>query len=189
MIFLKFCRHRGLRLFWGTDASQIVELAITLPLLLVVVVGLTDFSGAFNLKFRLSNAAREAARFAANQSTADLSNATPASIVAVRDVVDSYLVALHINDCGLSTQSASKVGLVWTYTANTGCAGTLTLTINRGDTFTVAGGTPAIVEATRVNIRYPYQWRFSSVIRVLIPSATYSALTQVTEDAVVQNLN
>ena len=176
-------------MFGGTEASQIVELAITLPLLLVVVVGLTDFSGAFNLKFRLSNAAREAARFAANQSTADLSNAAPASIAAVRDVVDSYLAALHINDCGLSTQSASKVGLVWTYTANTGCAGTLTLTINRGDTFTVAGGTPAIVEATRVNISYPYQWRFSSVIRVLIPSATYLALTQVTEDAVVQNLN
>ena len=178
-----------LDIFVGTDASQIVELAITLPLLLVVVVGLTDFSGAFNLKFRLSNAAREAARFAANQSTADLSNATPPSIVAVRDVVDSYLVALHINDCGLSTQSASKSGLVFTYTANTGCPGTLTLTIDRGDTFTVTGGTPAIVEATHVNISYPYQWRFNSVIQVLIPSATYAALTQITEGAVVQNLN
>jgi len=176
-------------LFWGTEASQIVELAITLPLLLVVVVGLTDFSGAFNLKFRLSNAAREAARFAANQSTADLSNATPASIVAVRDVVDSYLAALHINDCGLSTQLPSRSGLVWTYTANSGCAGTLTLIINRGATFNVAGGTPAIVEATGVNISYPYQWRLSSVIRVLIPSATYAALTQITEGAVVQNLN
>ncbi|MFI5072331.1 MAG: TadE/TadG family type IV pilus assembly protein [Terriglobales bacterium] len=178
-----------LEMFGGTEASQIVELAITLPLLLVVVVGLTDFSGAFNLKFRLSNAAREAARFAANQSTADLSNATPASIVAVRDVVDSYLVALHINDCGLSTQSASKSGLVWTYTANTGCPGTLTLTINRGATFNVAGGTPAIVEATGVNISYPYQWRLSKVIQVLIPSATYAALTHITESAVVQNLD
>ncbi len=177
-------------MFGGTEASQIVELAITLPLLLVVVVGLTDFSGAFNLKFRLSNAAREAARFAANQSSADLSNATPASITAVRDVVDSYLVALHINDCGLSTQSPSPPsGLVWTYTANTGCPGTLTLTINRGATFNVAGGTPAIVEATGVNISYPYQWRLSKVIQVLIPSATYAALTQITESAVVQNLN
>jgi hypothetical protein len=107
----------------------------------------------------------------------------------VRDVVDSYLVALHINDCGLSTQLASKSGLVWTYTANTGCAGTLALTIDRGDTFNVAGGTPAKVEATHVSISYPYQWRFSSVIRVLIPSATYLPLTQITEDAVVQNLN
>ncbi len=173
----------------GTEASQIVELAITLPLLLVVVVGLTDFSGAFNLKFRLSNAAREAARYAASQSTADLSNANPASIAAVRDLVDSYLVALHINDCGLAAQSASKSGMVFTYTANTGCAGALTLIINRGAAFNVAGGTPAVVEATDVNIRYPYQWRFSSAIQVLIPSATYAALTQITEDAVVQNLN
>ncbi|MGH9512505.1 MAG: TadE/TadG family type IV pilus assembly protein [Terriglobales bacterium] len=190
MNFGKFRKRRKLAVFCGTEASQIVELAITLPLLLVVAVGLTDFSGAFNLKFRLSNAAREGARFAANQSTADLSNTTPASIVAIRDVVDNYLTALKINDCGLSSVvSPAQSVLTWTYTASTGCPGTLTLTINRGDTFAVAGGTPAVVEATDVKISYPYQWRFSNVIQLLVPGATYAGLTQITEDAVVQNLN
>lgn len=173
----------------GTEASQIVELAITLPLLLVVVVGLTDFSGAFNLKFRLMNATREGARFAANQSTADLSNATPDSIVAVRDVVDSYLTALDVNDCGLSSASPVKVGLIWTYTVSAGCPGSLILSIDRGKTFATSAGTPLTVEATHINISYPYQWRFNRVIQVLIPSATYLGLTQITGDAVLQNLN
>ncbi|MGH7870335.1 MAG: TadE family protein, partial [Candidatus Dormibacteraceae bacterium] len=75
-----------LKTLCGTEASQIVELAITLPLLLVVAIGLTDFSGAFNLKFRLSNAAREGARFAANQSTADLSITTPPTPASIRAV-------------------------------------------------------------------------------------------------------
>jgi Flp pilus assembly protein TadG len=170
-----------------TDASQIVELAVSLPLLAVVVIGLTDFSGAFNTKFRLSNAVREGARFASTQSTADLSNATPLSISGVRDVVDNYLVALHINDCGLSTASPTNAGLTWTYTANTGCPGTLTLVIDRGSTFVTGAGTPVTVEATHVSIQYPYQWRFNRVISVL-PGSVNLPITLRT-DAVTQNLN
>lgn len=97
--------HWNLEGFGRTEASQIVELAVSLPLLAVVVIGLTDFSGAFNTKFRLSNAVREGARFASSQRTADLSNPIPLSISGVRDVVDNSLVAVHLNDCGLSTAS------------------------------------------------------------------------------------
>jgi Flp pilus assembly protein TadG len=178
-----------LETFAQTEASQIVELAVSLPLLAVIVVGLTDFSGAFNTKFKLSNAVREGARFASNESTADLSNPTPLSISAVRDVVDSDLVAVHINDCGLSAASPSKAGLIWTYTANTGCPGTLTLSIDRGSVFLTTAGTPVTVEATHVKIQYPYQWRFNSVIRVLVPTATYAGVTLISADAVMQNLN
>ena len=176
-----------LETFARTEGSQIVELAVSLPLLAVVVIGLTDFSGAFNMKFRLSNAVREGARFAANQSTADLSNLTPLSISGVRDVVDNYLVAVHINDCGLSTASPASAGLTWTYTANTGCPGTLTLIIDRGSVFLTTAGTPVTVEATHVTIQYPYQWRFNKVISVL-PGTTNLPVT-LTADAVVPNLN
>jgi Flp pilus assembly protein TadG len=180
-------RRWKLEEFGRTDGSQIVELAVSLPLLAVVVIGLTDFSGAFNMKFRLSNAVREGARFAANQSTADLSNPTPLSISGVRDVVDNYLVAVHINDCGLSTASPAQAGLTWTYTANAGCPGTLTLIIDRGSVFLTTAGTPVTVEATHVTIQYPYQWRFNRVISVL-PGATNLPVT-LTADAVVPNLN
>jgi Flp pilus assembly protein TadG len=191
MSAVELWQHWKLEAFSRTEGSQIVELAVSLPLLAVVVIGLTDFSGAFNLKFRLSNAVREGARFASNQSTADLSNPTPLSISGVRDVVDNYLVAVHIKDCGLSTASPAKAGLTWTYTANTGCpgAGTLTLTIDRGSVFPTTAGTPVTVEATHVRIQYPYQWRFNSVITVLIPSASYAGVTLISTDAIMQNLN
>jgi hypothetical protein len=65
----------------------------------------------------------------------------------------------------------------------------LTLTIDRGNVFVTGAGTPVTVEATHVSIQYPYQWRFSRVITVLIPSATYAGVTLISTDAVVQNLN
>jgi Flp pilus assembly protein TadG len=185
----KLHRSRRWQSLAGNEASQIVELAIALPLLAVIVIGITDFSGAFNTKFKLSNAVREGARFASNESTADLSNPTPLSISAVRDVVDNYLLAAHINDCGLSSAAPSKAGLAWTYTANTGCAGTLTLIVDRGSIFLTAAAPPLTVEATHINIQYPYQWRFNNVIRVLVPTATYAGLTLISADAVMQNLN
>jgi len=179
------------RCFNHTAGSQIAEFAVSLPLLAVVVIGITDFGSAFDLKYKLSNAVREGARFASIQSTSDLTNATPASVTAVRDLIDSYLIGDHVNDCGLATvtptQSAST--LVWTYTANTACAGggTLTLIVDRGKTFTTTGG--VTVETTNVSISYPFQWRFSNVIRVLIPTARYAGITPISTEAVMQNLN
>ena len=169
-----------------TTGSQIVEFAVSLPLLAAVVIGITDFSSAFNLKFKLSNAAREGARYASTQSTSDLSNAPPDSITAVRDVVHGYLVGDRVNDCGLATATPTNSGLVWTYTANTGCPGTLTLIIDRGNTFVTGGVT---VEATRVSISYPFQWRFSKVIRVLIPGAVYAGISYLSNASMMQNLN
>ncbi len=174
-----------------TEGSQIAEFAISLPLLAVIVIGITDFGSAFNLKYKLNNAVREGLRFASTQTASDLSNPTPLSIAAIHDVVDNYLVGERVNDCGLSTTSPTNAGLVWTYSANTGCPGngTLTLTINRGDTFPTTGGNPVTVETTHIRISYPFQWRFSSVVKVLIPSAQYAGVTQITTEAVMQNLN
>src|SRR2546430_12557566 len=115
-----------------TQGSQIAEFAISLPLLAVVVIGITDFGSAFDLKYKLSNAVREGARFASRQSTSDVTNATPASVTAVRDLIDSYLVGDHVSDCGLATASPAQAGLVWTYTANTRCPGGGTLTTQSG---------------------------------------------------------
>src|SRR6185369_8669437 len=86
----------------GNEASQIVELAVSLPLLLVIVVGITDFGTAFNLKQKLNNAVREGARSASRQNMNDVSNPAPLSIDAIHDVIDNYLIAAKINDCGLS---------------------------------------------------------------------------------------
>src|SRR5579863_7443913 len=74
----------------GSEAAALIEFAVALPLLVVLVVGIFDFGGAFNLKQELSNAAREGARFGASQPTNDFSAGNPPSVDAVRYVVDSY---------------------------------------------------------------------------------------------------
>ena len=92
------------------EASQIVEFAVSLPLLMALAVGIFDFGNAYNLKQKLTNAVREGARLGASQPTSDLSNAPPTSVLAVRDVVDSYLTAARINDCGLGSATATASG-------------------------------------------------------------------------------
>src|ERR1039458_8116813 len=92
---------------WRDDhAAQIVEFALSLPLLILFVVGIFDFSNAITLKQKLTNAAREAARVAAADPASDLTNFStlvPVSIGDAYQVVDNYLLSEKINDCGLST--------------------------------------------------------------------------------------
>ena len=51
----------------GAQGSAILEFAIVLPLLVVFVVGIYDFSGAFNQKQKIEQAAQEGAIIAAAQ--------------------------------------------------------------------------------------------------------------------------
>ncbi len=158
---------------------------------MVLVVGIFDFGGAFNLKQELNNAVREGAVFASTQPTNDWSSVTPPppSVDAVRFLVDSYLQTAKINDCGLSTTSASskRRGQLGCTQLTTGC--TLTLTINRGQVVpeTVGGATVNML-CTTVQISYPYQWHFNSVIQLLVPGANYT-FTNIQSDATAVNMN
>jgi hypothetical protein len=152
-------------------ASQIVEFALSLPLLVFLVVGIFDFSNALTLKQRLTNAAREAARVAAADPASDLvspSAAVPVSVGDAFQVVDDYLITEQINDCGLSTASATNTGpnpLTWTYTSTGTCPGTgITLIINRGCT-SIMNTTAGVVNiiGTCVELDYPYKWEFNNV--------------------------
>src|SRR5258708_8427830 len=113
---------------WRSDrASQIVEFAVSLPLLVVFVFGIFDFSGALSLKQKLTNAAREGARVAAAGPTNDLtgsSSGVPVSVSDAFQMVDNYLLSEKINDCGLTIQRPSlSTGLTWVSTATNGCPG------------------------------------------------------------------
>ena len=50
----------GSLLLHDVRGSALLEFAITLPLLVVFVVGIYDFSGAFNQKQKIAQAAQEA---------------------------------------------------------------------------------------------------------------------------------
>jgi Flp pilus assembly protein TadG len=184
-----------------TRGSQIVEFAVALPLLVVFVVGIFDFGNAFNIKYKLTNAVREGARFAAAQPTSDLSQptvGTTGSLESVASQVANNLLTANVNDCGLSGVANQTVTqpapLTWTYTTSTGCSGaTLTLTIERGYTFTAPASSiyplGLTVEATRVTLSYPYKWQFNRVIQFLVPGGTFPGTSQISVVSVMQNLH
>jgi Flp pilus assembly protein TadG len=206
----KHCNHL-IALLCSTGASSLAEFAISLPLLIVLIVGIFDFGGAFNQKQQLSNAMREAARFGASEATNDLANGpAPPSIDAIRFLVDSYLVAARMKDCGLGSAPLPSGGPPWIYTASTNCVGTgLTLTIARdpqSGSVGVGGTASCVLQAqqyggsshnpiatlympcTQVLISYPYQWHFNSVIQLLVPGASLG-LTQIAAGATAVNMN
>ncbi|MEP6643052.1 MAG: TadE/TadG family type IV pilus assembly protein [Acidobacteriaceae bacterium] len=170
------------------EASQILEFAVALPLLAVFIVGIYDFSGAFNLRQKLSNAAREGALLGSSQPASDISAlGTPTSVLAIRDEVDSYLQASQVNDCGLQNPTPTAAVATWSAIGNCPNSSTLTLTIERGYAITPAGGTTKVL-CTRVSISYPYQWRFNSIIQTLVPGASYGSV-QIATNSVFPNLN
>lgn len=176
------------------DGAELVEFAVSLPLLVVFVVGIYDFGAAFTLKQKLGNITLEAARIAASQPMNDISNAgacgAPASICEIRDTVASDLAQNHADgNCQLTGVTASaSPPLDWQFTAS-GC----TLEINRG--FLIPGvalqspfSGNYTMETTQVKLTYPYQWQFGRVIGLLVPGANFSG-SALTSQATMENLN
>lgn len=174
-------------------AAQLVEFAVALPLLVVFVVGIFDFSGAYTLKQKLTNITRDAARVAAADPASDLfstfsSGSAPDSVVDAFNVVDNYLAANQISDCGVKPGSVTSIGtLTWQYQVSaspTSPCG-ITLIINRGYVFPQTGATPpsvtcasqtvssgTAVVGTCVSLQYTYNWRFGRVSSLLGSSVT-----------------
>ncbi len=183
-IYLGACSP-GKQLLRHDRGAQLVEFAVALPLLVLFVVGIFDFSGAFTLKQKLTNVARDAARVAAADPSSDVGNltsGTPASVTDALKVVDSYLTANRLDDCGLSTTVPAPSGVTWTYaiapTGNPPCG--ITLIINRGYAFPITSATPADVTCqsqapggqialvgTCVSLRYTYAWKFGRAASLL----------------------
>jgi Flp pilus assembly protein TadG len=173
------------------EGSAILEFSITIPLLVVFVVGIYDFSGAFNQKQKIEQAAQEGAIVAGGQQTTDINSSNPDSLLAVVTAVFNSLTGSGVIPTGacLPPWPVANSGLTWTYTI-TGCNGSylsdsLVITINRGWVAASSAG-PSVV-GTVVTVTYPYHWRFNSVIQLLIPGASYQATTYLTESATVHN--
>jgi Flp pilus assembly protein TadG len=176
---------------WSEEcASQVVELALSLPLLVFFVVGIFDFSAALTLKQKLTNAAREGARVSAADPASDMYATVPVSVSDAFQVVDNYLLSEKINDCGLSgggtPPTPTQTALTWKYTASgSGCPGTgITLEINRGCS-TAENGINLI--GTCVTINYAYKWQFNSVSRLM--PGNFLAPTTITTTAAAFNEN
>ena len=176
-----------------TIRASVSDVRFTLILTMVLVVGVFDFGNAFNLKQKITNAARAAARFGSYSPTNDLNAAAPPSVAAIGYLVDDNLTAAGLNDCGLAAivraGGASSGPLQWTFTASgNGCpAPGMTLIVDRSYAVATAVGVQAI--STQVQISYPYKWTFGSVIGLLVPSATYTLPVQISGKALAPNLD
>jgi hypothetical protein len=180
--------------------SQIVEFALSLPLLVLFVVGIFDFGGAVTLKQKLTNAAREGARVAASDPASDVtsvgistSSAPPASVSDAYQVVDNYLLSENINDCGLSNitnQPVYTTGLKWVSTVACGHSTNLVLTIDRGCALSppqTVGSAQVYIVKTCVTIEYPYQWEYSRVAGLV--GSSFTGPTSITTMATAYNEN
>jgi Flp pilus assembly protein TadG len=204
LIFLRYLRGRFAAARFGScreHGAQLVEFAVALPLLVLFVVGIFDFSNAFTFKQKLTNIARDSARVAAADPANDLaSQPVPTSIIDAFQVVDNYLLANNLSDCGVVT-TPTKTGLTWTYTGTTNCPTPgLTIIINRGYYFPPAAATapatvncqplgpsPTLVIGTCVSIQYFYAWRFGNIASVL--GASTALPTTITATSVAMNEN
>ena len=81
MLRLRIPHRRTVSLLRDVQGSALLEFAISLPLLVVFVVGIYDFSGAFNQKQKIEQAAQEGAIIAGAQPMSDIasSHRNPAS--------------------------------------------------------------------------------------------------------------
>ena len=177
----------------ASDGSALLELAVSLPLLVVFIVGIFDFSGAFNQKQKIEHAAQEGAIVAGAQPTSDIetTNLDPQSLHSVVTVIFNSLAANGVlpNSCALAsvpapTQTSGKV--IWDYKIPCG-SDILDITINRGWAQAVTGLTNTSVAGTQVTVTYPYHWHFNSAIQLVVPGAAYSSTTTLTETATVHN--
>lgn len=93
-------RAPRLALLRGDRGQSLAELAIVLPILMAVVIGIFEFGRAWNVRQTVTHAAREAARSAViPTSTSD----------AVDDVIDDRLIAAAL-DPGLATVTVTGMG-------------------------------------------------------------------------------
>jgi len=123
----KLTVRRDSKLRKRTAGSALLEFAIVLPLLVVFVVGIYDFSGAFNQKQKISHAAQEGAILAGAQPMTDMdpANPNPDSLQPVLESIFNSLSANNVlppggNLSGCTVTPTYVSGLKWSY-AISGC--------------------------------------------------------------------
>lgn len=169
----------------STEGAQLVEFALAAPFLMVMIIGIFDFAGVYNLKQNLNNASREGARYAVSQSS-NISDISTTSVGEVGTVVSNYLTNAGVTKCAMGSASGGPLDFTFSSTSS-GC-GSFKLEVNRGATMTSGSVTYL---ATKVTITYPYTWSIGHVMKLFLPSSTLSSGLPATvqTDTTMQNIN
>ncbi len=179
-----------------TEGAELFEFAMGLPLLLVLVVGIIDFAGAYNTKQIISNAARLATGTLSStplsvyDPNCSWNKSSPGSGIPCPVQGVAYSVSNYLTDAGLSQAACLSTAsgtytspYQWTYSCNG-----VTLYINKALVVN-NGALGAPVSSTEVTLSYPYSFFFGRVIGLLLPGATGpEGQVTLTSDALMQNL-
>src|SRR6202140_1886560 len=118
MLSIRIPHRSPVSLVRDVRGSALLEFAIVLPLLMVFIVGIFDFSGAFNQKQKIEQAAQEGAIIAGAQPMSDI-GPNPGSLQAVATAVYNSLVGSGVLPKGCvapGTAVNTPPSLKWTYT-------------------------------------------------------------------------
>lgn len=174
-------RGRWRPLWRDERGTQLLEFALMLPMLLVLAVGTIDFAGAYVLKQKLTNAAREGARIMVEQPWSDITQTNPNTVRVACDAIVNYMDNANIDVTGPCPNPTKNGATEWTYSV-----GDATIIIDRGVAIPVAG---PVSLGTRVTVRYPFTWTFAQVIQIMIqPPPSYSNTITITGTVVMKNL-
>jgi Flp pilus assembly protein TadG len=158
-----------------------VELGFSLPFLMIFIVGIADFGTAFNIKQKISNAAREGARAGISQTYNDLSDTPPASVTSIKNTVVNYLTNAGLTACTFGAVTSSGA-MQWTSSPNANCA----IKIERQNATATSGGTKLV--ATQVTVTYPVTWTFNRIIGLLKSGASPSLPANLSSAAFMENI-
>lgn len=189
--------------------SELVEMALLLPLLLVIAAGVIDFTSAWNVRQVLANAVREGARLASTQPMLDLDTTNPGTIQQICQDVANYLAEGGVSTTFMNGTSANPaagcasptsvpntsstlttaVPLAWTYYSS----GTYGLEIQRTVLVNaVSSGGSGSVSSTVVTLKYPFQWPFGFDHLIQLVSrggGGYSNPTSITVNSTMANID
>jgi Flp pilus assembly protein TadG len=146
-------------LLYEVSGAELFEMALILPILLVLVVGVMDFATAFNLRQKLANAAREGARLGASEPTLDITQSSPPTVQDIHDAVVTYLQNANVSTSFIGSSMTSAGSFTWTYYSS----GSYGLKVEREAAVpSGCGSSPSnpCIFATRVTLAYPYNWTF-----------------------------
>lgn len=184
--------------FGSNRGAQLLEMALALPLLLILAVGILDFGTAYNLKQILNNAAREGARLGSGAPNIDAKSGTGCAAgtttQTVHDDIVTYLANAKVDTSFIPSSGAwSAPATCSYYCGTTACGGagstTYGLIIERS-VLVPSGGTNIV--STRVTIVYPYSWlyNFARMVSFLVPgTAAPPGTVPISTNAVMANLN
>jgi Flp pilus assembly protein TadG len=175
----------------STEASEIVEFALVLPVLLLIAVGIADFSGAFILRTKLVSAAREGARFAASSENGNPPTAQGACEMVRNYLTNTGLLAITDEDTcssGPSAQACPGVSAISPAPSDPNssyCFSKGGVTI---EPQLVVSGTPHL--CSRVTVLFPYAWKINSVVALLGAKRNQSITlpTSFSSQTVMENL-